>query len=116
MGDKLLVEIELHNGLVDDALPGLIFLTNEICESGVFEVGARSNWREKLGGDYAMKWKFTEEEEPPNAVPVDLDDLFELEALIKKLPSEESRNFLHNKILDYIKCAEMTLLCGEPDI
>lgn len=55
MSDKLLVEIDLFNGDVDDAVPALIYLTNELYESGVFEVSNPIQWKEKQGNSYQVK-------------------------------------------------------------
>jgi len=116
MSDKLLVEIDLLNNRIEDALPGLVFLTNELYEAGLFEVGARSNWEEKEGFDYKMKWRCTEEDEFVETIPVEDDFLLQLKSLCSKLNAEdESSNerklFIQKRLDDLIKSADMTILC-----
>ncbi len=78
MSDKLLVEINLFNGEIDDAVPALVYLTNELFESGLFEVSNPIKWNEKQGSDYEMKWRFAEAELSASQIPLDIDFLYQI--------------------------------------
>lgn len=90
MSDKLLVEIDMFNSELNDAVPALIFLANELVESGTIEISSPINWNEKKGNAYQVKWRFAEDE---LHIPFDIDFLYELNAELKKLRS----NITHNK-------------------
>lgn len=116
MSDKLLVEIDLLNNKTDDALPALVYLTNQLYEAGCFEVGPRATWDEKEGHDYKMKWRCSEEDEFIETIPVEYDFLFQLKSLCSKLKtdddaSNERKLFVMKRLDDLIDSANMTLLC-----
>ena len=118
MADKLLVEIDLLNNEVEDAVPALVFLTNQLYEGGgAFAVGNRSNWNEKKDAvDYEMKWRISGEDEFVETIPVELDTLLQLQTLLANVvanstPDSERLVFLRKRIEDLVKSANMTLLC-----
>lgn len=78
MRDKLLVEIDLFNGEINDALPALAFLSNELYEAGVFEVSSAPRWNEKVGHAYELKWRFSEAESSNFQVSLDLGLVYSL--------------------------------------
>lgn len=84
MSDKLLVEINLFNGEIDDAVPALVYLTNELYESGVFEVSGQLKWNEKQGSDYELKWRFAESELSESQVTLDVDLLYQISDTLKR--------------------------------
>lgn len=98
MSDKLLVEIDLFNGEIDDALPALVYLTNELYEAGLFEVSDRIKWNEKQGNDYELKWRFAEAELSEHQIPLDVDFLYQLNEILKQIRSNipESENMAIN--------------------
>lgn len=91
MSDKLLVEIDMFNGELNDAVPALIFLANELVESGTIEITQPINWNERVGNAYQVKWRFAEDE---LHLPLDIDFLYqltgELETLSHTIPNDEN--------------------------
>lgn len=99
MSDKLLVEIDLYNGEIDDAVPALIYLTNELFESGVFEVTNPIKWNEKQGNSYQVKWRFAEDDFSQAQISLDIDFLFQLNDTLKRVTQnipENSDNAIEN--------------------
>ncbi|MDB5478894.1 MAG: hypothetical protein JWM96_1389 [Alphaproteobacteria bacterium] len=89
MSDKLLVEIDMFNSELNDAIPALIFLANELVESGTIEISNPVNWNEKKGNAYQVKWRFSEDE---LHMPFDIDFLYELNDELKKIKRNISKN------------------------
>lgn len=87
MSDKLLVEIDMFNGELDDAVPALIFLANELVEAGTIEINQPVNWNEKKGFAYQVKWRFSEDE---LRLPLDLDFAQELSDELRELTANIS--------------------------
>lgn len=75
MSDKLLIEIDMFNGELGDVIPALIYLANELVESGTIEISRPVNWSEKKGNSYQVKWRFSEDE---LNLPFDIDFAQEL--------------------------------------
>jgi hypothetical protein len=115
MKDKLLVEINLNNGEIDDAMPALVFLTNELYESGVFSVSNPVEWNEKKGNDYNLKWRFAEDELSQTQIPLDIDFLYQLNETLKRVTNnipENSKNTiedLQTRLASYIEKSPFSL-------
>lgn len=92
MSDKLLVEINLFNGEIDDAVPALVYLTNELYESGLFEISNPIKWNEKQGSDYGLKWRFAEDELSASQIPLDIDFLYQINDTLKRVKQNIPEN------------------------
>jgi hypothetical protein len=88
MSDKLLVEIDMFNGELNDAVPALIFLANELVEAGAIEISQPVNWNAKQGIAYQVKWRFSEDE---LHLPLELNFVQELNDELKKLTKTISK-------------------------
>jgi hypothetical protein len=88
MSDKLLIEIDMFNGELDDAVPALIYLANELVEAGTIDITEPINWKARKGSDYQVKWRFSEDE---LHLPLDLDFAQELNDELKKLTANISK-------------------------
>lgn len=89
MSDKLLIEIDLHNGQANDAVRALVFLANELVESSTIEISEPVNWNERSNNDYQVKWRFSEDE---LHLPLELDFVHQLTDELRQLKKTLSRN------------------------
>lgn len=105
MSDKLVVEIDMHNGELNDAIPALIFLANELVESGTIEISNPINWNEKKGNSYQVKWRFSEDE---LHIPFDIDFLCELNDELKRFKKNIPKN-KNSAIVNLQACLETCL-------
>ncbi len=85
MSDKLLIEIEMNNGELDDAIPALIFLANELVESGTIDLCSPVRWQEKSGSAYQVKWRFAEVGATSDQIPLDTELVFQLNEALKSI-------------------------------
>ena len=94
MSDKLLIEIDMNNGDLDDAVPALVFLANELVESGTFDFSSPIRWKEKNGYAYQLRWRFAEDGELNEQVPLDVELLFQLNEALERVRASipESEN------------------------
>ena len=115
MSDKLLVEIDMHNGELGDAIPALIFLANELVESGTVEISNPVNWKEKTGNSYQVKWRFAEDELSSWQISLDADFLFQLNSTLKKIKVNIPENCnsaienLQNQLESYLADSPLAL-------
>lgn len=91
MPDKLLVEIDMHNSELEDAVPALIFLAHELAEAGTIEISRPINWNEKQSNKYQVKWRFSEDE---LHIPFDVDFLSELNDELKHFKGKKKNSAL----------------------
>ncbi|HMQ03536.1 MAG TPA: hypothetical protein PKD26_06445 [Pyrinomonadaceae bacterium] len=89
MSDKLLVEIDMFNGELDDAVPALIYLAHELVEAGVIEINQPVRWNEKTGNAYQVKWRFSEDE---LHLPLDIDFVSVLRDELESLTATITEN------------------------
>ncbi len=89
MSDKLHIEIDMFNGELNDVIPALIYLANELVESGTIEVESPVNWNEKKSNSYQVKWRFSEDE---LSLPFDVDFAYQLNDELKNLKRNISKN------------------------
>ena|SRR5436190_16662436 len=89
MSDKLLIEIEMCNGEINNAVPALIFLAHELSESGTIEINDPVNWKERTGLDYEVKWRFAEDE---CHIPFDIEDLYDLHRELQIIAGRSAKN------------------------
>jgi len=82
MSDKLHIEIDMYNGELNDAIPALIYLANELVESGTIEIESPVNWKEKQSTQYQVKWRFSEDE---LHLPFDVDFAHQLNDELREL-------------------------------
>lgn len=87
--DKLLVEIDMFNGELQDVIPALIYLANELVESGTVEISNPINWNERKGNSYQVKWRFSEDE---LCLPFDADFAHQLHHELKHLKPNITKN------------------------
>lgn len=73
-------------------MPALVYLTNELYESGLFEVSNPIKWNEKQGSDYDMKWRFAEDELSASQIPLDIDFLYQINDTLKRVKQNISEN------------------------
>jgi hypothetical protein len=91
MKDKLLIEIDMHNGELNDAIPALIFLTNELVESPTIEIFEPAAWKERSHNNYQVKWRFSEDE---LHIPFEVDFVEQLTDELRSLKQDTSNNSL----------------------
>lgn len=89
MADKLLVEVEIIDNRLEDAVPALVYLANELTENEIIEIATPPAWREKDARGYALKWRWSEDE---MQVPFPIDDLWELEQELTVLIGKSSKS------------------------
>ena len=112
MRDKLLVEIDMFNGELEDVIPALIYLANELVESGTVEISNPKNWNERKGTSYQVKWRFSEDE---LSVPFDPDFAYQLNHELKTLKANISEtddsaiNSLQKSLENLLKANGMSL-------
>lgn len=85
MSDKLLIEIDMNNGELDDAIPALIFLAHELSECGTIDLCSPVSWQERIGSAYQVKWRFVEDGATANQIPLDSELLFQLNNALKTI-------------------------------
>lgn len=85
MSDKLLIEIDMNNGELDDAIPALIFLAHELTESGTIDLRSPAAWQERSGSAYQVKWRFSEGGDTGDQVPLDAELAFRLNDALKSI-------------------------------
>lgn len=85
MSDKLLIEIDMNNGELDDAIPALIFLANELVESGTVDLCSPVSWQERSGSAYQVKWRFSEGGDTGDQIPLDAELAFRLNDALKSI-------------------------------
>lgn len=56
-----------------DGVRALVFLANEIAESSTIHITDPSEWRERTGDDYQLKWRFAEDALSSWQVSIDAD-------------------------------------------
>jgi len=115
MSDKLLIEIDMNNGDLDDAVPALVFLANELVEAGTVDLSSPIRWQEKLGCAYQLRWRFAEDGEQEQ-VPLDVELLFQLsealERVTERIPENENVAIenLRSKLSSYLPQNRTSLL------
>lgn len=102
MSDKLLIEIDLNNGELEDAVPALIFLANELVEAGTIELSSPVRWNEKSGSAYQVKWRFAEVDAANDQIPLDLELVFQLNNTLKSISGTISDS-TENTIVDRLQ-------------
>lgn len=85
MSDKLLIEIDMNNGELEDAIPALIFLAHELGESGTIDLCTPVSWQERIGSAYQVKWRFAEDGATGNQIPLDFELAFRLNDALKTI-------------------------------
>lgn len=91
MADKLLVEIDLHNGSADDAIRALVYLANELVECPTIEISTPARWNERSNNTYQVKWRYAEDE---LHLPLDVDFICQLSDELKMLKRNIPENHL----------------------
>lgn len=112
MSDKLLIEIDMNNGDLDDAVPALVFLANELVEAGTFDLSSPVRWKEKNGYAYQLRWRFAEDGELAEQVPLDVELLFQLNEALERVPKNEDVGIenLRSRLESYLPQNRISLL------
>lgn len=116
MSDKLLIEIDMNNGELDDAIPALIFLAHELGESGTINLCSPVSWQERIGSAYQVKWRFTEDGASGNQIPLDFELLYRLNDILKNIKrniadsDENTIDELQSQLESYLPTDRIPLL------
>jgi hypothetical protein len=85
MSDKLLIEIDMNNGELEDAIPALIFLAHELTESGTIDLSSPVSWQERIGSAYQVKWRFAEDGASESRIPLAFELVYRLNDTLKNI-------------------------------
>lgn len=102
MADKLLIEIEIIDQRLEDAVPALVYLANELTENEVIELTSPPAWRQKGGSGYDLKWRWSDNEVQ---IPFGVDNIWELERELTNLigPKADKQSPLLTSFLKYLR-------------